>query len=245
MKIFKFSLVAIVLLCAIVACKKPTVVALNVTVDDAAAILGGSLASNSYGYNSLSADANTYAQNTLNSNLACGTSKTDTFTRVSPAGSGATYLYKLSYTRKLNCNVSNQADNFSATLTFTGNYNTSNVALANSGTATMTIAGLTPTATVYAVNGEYKTSGTFKVKRDTTNTGTASVDIVLKNLVINKTTQMINSGTGTMILTGSTLKKGDFTYNGTITFNGNAMATMALNGSNYTINLATGAVAKK
>jgi len=237
----------IILTCAVAftACKKPTLVALNVTVDDAASILGGSISSNSYGYNNLSADANTYAQSALNSNLACGASKTDTFSRRNQPGAAATYLYMLSYTRKLNCNISYQADNFASTLTFTGNYNTPNVMLSNSGTLTATIAGLTPTATVYAVNGEYKTSGTFKVKRDTTNTGTASVDIVLKNLVINKATQMINSGTGTMILTGSTVKKGDFTYNGTITFNGNSMATMAINGTTYTVNLMAGTVVKK
>ena len=244
MKIFKFSLVATVVFCAL-ACKKPTLVALNVTVDDAAAILGGSVASNSYGFNNLSADCNWYAQSALTSNLACGASKTDTFTRKSQPGSAASYLYKLSYTRKLNCNVSSQADNFSSTLTFSGNYSTSNVSLSNSGTTALTIGGLTQTATVYAINGEYKTSGTFKIKRDTTNTGTASVDIILKNLVTNKTTQIINSGTGTMILTGSTIKKGDFTYNGSIVFNGNSMATMSINGATYNVNLLTGEVVKK
>lgn len=244
MKIFKFSLAAFAMVCAI-ACKKPTLVALNVTVDDAAAILGGSVASNSYGFNNLSADCNTYAQSALNSNLACGASKTDTFTRRSQPGTAATYLYKLSYTRKLNCNVSSQPDNFSSTLAFAGNYSTSNVSLSNSGTTTLSIGGLTQAASVYVVNGEYKTSGTFKVKRDTTNTGTASVDIILKNLVINKTTQMINSGTGNMILTGSTIKKGDFTYNGTIIFNGNSMATMSINGAAYNVNLVTGQVVKK
>src|ERR1700748_927305 len=105
MKIVKFSLVALVMACAIAACKKPVLVALNVTKDDAATILGGSVSSNSYGVNNLSADADTYAQSAMNSNLACGASKTDTFSRRNQPNAAATYLYMLSYTRKLNCNV--------------------------------------------------------------------------------------------------------------------------------------------
>jgi len=69
--------------------------------------------------------------------------------------------------------------------------------------------------------------------------------LLLKNVVFNKATQLITAGTATAIITGTTVKKGDFTYNGNLTFNGNSLATLSLNGSNYTINIATGVVTVK
>jgi len=228
-----------------ISCKKPNIVSLNITTDDAASILSGSLTSDSYGVNNISTDISLYAQTAISSNQTCGSTQLDTLIRRSQPGSSADYYYKLIYSHKLTCNISNAPDNITNNLSFSGNYNNARLSLTNSGTTTFTIAGLTTTATVYSLNGEYKCSGTFKLKSDTTNVGSASIDIVTKNVVINKATQVVNSGTATVIVTGSTQKRGDFTYNGTVTFNGNSMATMVINGSTYTISLLTGNITKK
>ena len=231
------------LFAVIAACKKSAVPSLNVSVDDAASMLTGSLASSSYGLNNISDDISVNAQVFIN--LPCGSTKTDTLIRQSQAGLPSAYYYKLIYTHKLTCNANNLPDNISSNLTYTGNFNNSTLSLANSGTTSFVIAGLTPTAIVYSINGEYKSMGSFKLKSDTTNTGSANVDIVVKNVTINKATQVIASGTATVIITGTTLKKGDFTYNGTLTFNGNFMATLVLNDTTYSINLTTGVIVKK
>ena len=245
MKIFKLSLICLILAGAI-SCKKPTLATLNISVDDAAGMLAGSIASPTYGVNSISADVSLNAQtSTANTNQACGSTMLDTIIRQNTAGTPASYYYKLIYSNKLTCNVSNSPDNIASSLSYTGNYSNPQLTLTNSGTVTFTIAGFTQTATTYSVNGEYKSSGSFKLKADTTNAGTASFDIVVKNLVVSKSTQVINSGTATVIVTGTTLKKGDFTYNGTLTFNGSSMATLVINGTTYTVNLTTGVVTRK
>jgi len=243
MKILKLFLVAFVI-SGVISCKKGTLVSANVSMDDAAAMLGGSLSSSSYGMNNMSADVSLNAGAFSANNSPCGFTKIDTFSRHISTPS-VTYAYKLSYTHKLFCNTSNLPDNITSSLTFGGYYSNSKVLLTNTGTLNYVIAGLTPTATVYVLNGEYKSSGTFKLKSDTTNTGSASIDIVVKNVTITKATQVIASGTATVIITGTTSKKGDFTYNGTLTFNGASMATMIINGTTYTVNLLTGDITKK
>src|ERR1700744_1092449 len=236
MKFFKLFVVTLILLNA-VSCKKPTVTSLNVSMDDAASMLSGSLSSSSYGVNNISTDASLNAQTSIATNQPCGSTKTDTLIRQSQPGSPASYYYKLIYSHKLTCNTSNSPDNITTNLSYAGNFSNSKLSLKNSGTTSFIVAGLTPTATVYAINGEYKSMGTFKLKPDTTNTGSANVDIVVKNLIVTKATQVIASGTAAVIVTGTTVKKGDFTYNGTLTFNGNSMATMVINGTTYTVNL--------
>ena len=186
------------------------------------------------------------ANTAINTSQGCATTVIDTMTRRSLAGATDSYYYKLTYSRRLTCNTSSQPDNISSNLTYSGYYNNASLSITNSGTAAFTIGGLTNTATTYVLNGEYKSAGTFKLKPDTTaNTGSANIDIVVKNVVVSKATQTINSGNATVIVTGTTVKKGDFTYNGTLTFTGNFMAALSLNGSNYTVNLITGAVTKK
>jgi len=213
-------------------------------MDDAASMLSGSLSSSTYGVNNISTDASLSAQTSISTSQPCGSTKMDTLIRQNQPGSATTYYYKLIYSHKLTCNTSNSPDNINTNLSYAGNFSNSKLSLSNSGTTSFVIAGLTQTATVYAINGEYKSMGTFKLKSDTTNTGSANVDIVVKNLIITKATQVIASGTATVIVTGTTVKKGDFTYNGTLTFNGNAMATMVINGTTYIINIATGDITK-
>jgi len=227
------------------ACKKPTIVSSNVSNADAAAMIASSLSSSTYGVNNISTDITVIAQAPIINTNGCAVTKIDTFTRQNQLGSSAIYNYKLIYTHKLACNSSNLPDNITGSLSYSGSFNNANLTLKNSGTTTYTIAGLTPTATVYAINAEYKSSGTFKLKGDTTNTGSVNADIVVKNVVFNKASQLITSGTATAIITGTTVKKGDFTYNGNLTFNGNSLATLSLNGSNYSINIATGVVTVK
>jgi len=241
MKVFKLF-VAGFILSGVISCKKPGLTTLNVSMDDAASMLAGSLSSNSYGVSDISTDVSLNANTSIATNLACGSTKIDTFTRKSQPGSAGTYSYKLTYSHKLTCNMSNSPDNISSNLSYAGSFSNSKLSLSNSGTTSFILAGLTSTATVYSVNGEYKSMGSFKLKADTTNAGTANVDIVVKNVIINKATQVITGGTGTVIVTGTTIKKGDFTYNGTLTFNGAWMASMVINGTTYTISLATGEV---
>jgi hypothetical protein len=131
-------------------------------------------------------------------------------------------------------------DNFSGNLSYTGSYSGPKISSANTGSATFVVAGLSPTATDFILNGEYKRAGSFKSKIDTTNTGNSNIDIVITNLKITKPAHTISGGSAAISVTGVVPKKGNFTYTGTLVFNGDGTATLTLNSIIYTIDLVTG-----
>jgi hypothetical protein len=149
------------------------------------------------------------------------------------------YFFKYSHT--LNCNSSNVPDNVINTLTYKGSFNGPRLSSTNSGSANVTIAGLSPTATNFVVNGEYIRDGSFQSKVGNKASGNSHIDIVGTNITLSKLARKILSGTATITITGTGPKGNSFSYNGTITFNGDGTATLALSGgATYTINLTTG-----
>jgi hypothetical protein len=164
-------------------------------------------------------------------------------------GSQTTYSYKYKIVNKLNCNSNNQPDNVTSMLTFSGNFNGPNLWVSGSGNTNFTVAGLTPSATAYVINGMFKSMSSFKLKPDTTRKGTVAVDITVKNLIISKENAInqvvaITGGSAMAVITGNS-PKGAFTFNGNLVFNGNYAATLTIGSVNYIINLLTGTVVKQ
>jgi hypothetical protein len=239
-----------VVLLGITACKKlgdPTSIA-AITSDESALMIAGSLASGSNGFVSLSNDATITSQTIYSTNKGCGITHADTINHQSLSGATITYSFKHIITSKLNCNTNKQPDNVTSNFTFSGSYNGPKLSAKQSGSANSTIAGLTPTSAVYVVNGQFKSTGSYKLKPDTTRAGTIAIDIVVKNVVISKATvampAIITGGTATVTITGNS-PKGAFLFDGTLTFTGFNEAILTLGNNRYSINLTTGAVAKK
>lgn len=232
------------------ACKKLQVKTdgTSISNEEAALMIAGSLASGSNGLNALSNDISLSSQALYSNNNGCGVTHIDTVLHQNLPGSAIIYNFKHKITSKLNCNANKQADNVNSTLTFSGNYNGPKLSAMANGSTNVTVAGLTPAATAYVINGQFKNMGTFKLKSDTTRAGTISVDISLKNLVVSKATvtnhPMITSGTATCSITGNS-PKGAFLFDGTIAFPGYNEAILTLGTNSYSINLSSGAVSRK
>lgn len=216
--------------------------------EESALMIAGSLASGSNGLVALSNDISLSSQALYSNNNGCGVIHTDTVLHQNLPGSAIICNFKQKITSKLNCNANKQPDNVSSTITFSGNYNGPKISASGNGSTTVTVAGLAPTAASHVINGQFKNMGTFKLKADTTRTGTISIDITIKNLAISKATPssqpMITSGTATCAITGNAAK-GAFLFEGTITFPGYNEAILTLGTSSYSINLSSGTVEKK
>lgn len=233
----------------ITACKKLGTTSLSISNEDAAAIIGSSLAANSNGLVSISSDIALSSQSVITNNIGCGVTKVDSISRQSAPNAETVFGFKAKFSNKLTCNANNQPDNVTNMLTYSGYINSPRIFITNTGSTNFTIAGLTPAATVYAINGTYNSFGSFKVKADTTKSGTAVINITIKNLLISKTattaTIPVTGGTATLAITGNSPKKGAFTFNGSLTINSITSATLNLNGTLYTINLITGVAVKQ
>jgi len=225
----------------------------SVTTDQAADIAAGSLAENSNGFTTVTDDIAVNAQGinstnlTVNSTVAtasvhqeCGTTLTDSVTR-SVTVDSVTVNYFFKYWHTLNCNSSNQPDNVIDTLNYKGSFDGPRLSSSNSGNAKVTIAGLTPTATNFVLNGQYTRDGSFQSKIGNKASGNSHINIVGTNITLSKPGRKILGGTANITITGTGAKGNSFSFNGTITFNGDGTATLALSGgASYTINLLTG-----
>lgn len=241
--------IILLLIIGLVSCKKMennNPATMGPTGDEVAAIVGNSLAVNTSGLATNFNDMAISAPITVKQ--ACGTSVTDS-TSNSGNSNGTTYSYILKYTHTLLCNPTPQADNITFNLWYHGNSNGREVNSLDTGTATFKIAGLTPQATGYLINGEYKRTGAFTSNTGDHSSGFSSVDIVATNLVIAKSTGLVTSGTAPVniiITTPAHPQNHKYTFNGSIAWNANGTATLTgINGQTYTINLFTGLVSNQ
>jgi hypothetical protein len=235
---------------SLTACKKLQVKTDGTPIsnEESAMMIAGSLASGSNGLAAISNDISLSSQALYSNATGCGVTHIDTIVRQNQPGSAILCSFKQKITNKLNCNANKQADNVTSTLTFSGNYNGPKMSASGNGSSNVTVAGLTPAAPAYVINGQFKTMGSFKLKADTTRAGTIAIDVVVKNLVIGKATAtnppMITGGTATCSITGNSLK-GAFLFEGTITFPGYNEAILTLGANTYSINLTSGTAEKK
>ncbi len=244
MKVIRISFFALLMLAA--ACKKLDDSSLILTSDEAADFIATSLAANSSGLVTVSGDITLNAQNCFDLKLACGATKAYTISHSGQPGttSSNSYNYSLNYNYTVNCNSNNVPDNVTGTSNDSGTFDAPRISSSNTGVSTFRVAGLTPTATAYVINGDYKRSGTFTSKVESKSTSNTSVDFVLTNLTINKTTKVITSGTAIITIAGTTSGNANISFVGSVTFTGDNKATVTLNNSIYTVNLLTGTYSK-
>jgi len=242
MKTLKASF--IILLFTLGACKKTSDNS-ALTTAEAADMIATSLSTNSNGLITNSSDMTLNAQAVFDLNIGCGNTKTYTFTRQNPVGDTITYNYALNYMYTLNCNSNNLPDNVTGTSTETGSFDGPRLSANGTGSSTFRVAGLTPTATVYVLNGEYKRNVTYTSKIGDKNTSTAVVDLVVTNFTVSKSTKVITGGSAVLTITGTTIKNVTLNFTGSVTFTGDGKGTVTINGVVYIVDLITGQYTKK
>jgi len=219
------------------------------STDEAADLVTASVSTNTQGgaLNSFS-DVSVSSETKINIDSLCGTVWTDSVSRSIPVSPGIpnSYSYKGNYSYALNC--TNGVFDHSATVTsaYSGSFANSTLSSVYSGSGDFTIGGLGKNYSTYIINGEYKRSGSFQSKTDTSYHGTHNIDITFSNLTLIKPLGVIKAGSeATFTISGDMPKRGSFNYTGNIVFDGDASATLTVNGSVYLINLATGTKKKK
>lgn len=238
MKTFRLPILSLLILGAL-SCTKGTINSNTAPTDQAADLVTTSLAVNTDGAFNTITDASVEAQVKVSVDTLCGTIWTDSITRKTPTGQVPSYNYSAKYTYSLNCNPNSTTFSGSATAvsSYSGSFTGPSLSSTNSGSSNFTLSGLGKISTTLGLSGEYKRTGTYQTNNDS---GNNSVDVVATDLVLTKPQHIIKSGTATITVSGTSTKNGSFSYNGVLVFNGGNAATLTLNGTVYTINLATG-----
>lgn len=176
-----------------VACQDDDEPTNSITSEEAAVIVSSSLASNTSGVNMVSGKTADVTEDMLKDNAggrvaACGLSQNLNLSGASPDGASITYAYDLSYKFKLSCTEEEPSD-VSVNLSYSGEFDAPKLAADHSGTAELDLTGLESAATDFLFNGLYKRSGSFNNKEAVV-TGNSSVEVTLKDVKVNKTTQI-------------------------------------------------------
>lgn len=243
MKTTKLFLLAC-LLCVAGACNDDDDDSTAMTSEEAADVVGSSLAVNSSG---LAAVVNASAEGAdaaLEASeggrtAACGYTNQLTFSANSLPSALITYSYDYSYSYILTCG-DNVPQSLAVTTTYEGQFDAPRLASQHTGSSNLTITALDESATSYIINGDYDRSGSFQSKIRNKNSSTSTVDFSIDDLTVDKTNQKILSGSASVTITGSVTGKGSFTYTATVIFEGDGTAKVTINGTVYIVDLTTG-----
>jgi len=259
MKKLSFFIIASLLL--VTSCKKDDAATdpSAATSDDAAQIVGETLASNGGGATaamtgSLAASGSASVISGLRSASTSPTSgthlKDTTITVTTPAGALAT----VNFTSTLTLTKATNDSSLTATHTYNGTVDAPLYTAAHSGTGTYTFTNLGTLVgttfhpdSIWTMNGGYTRTGTHTIKLSN-KTMHHTTNATFTNVLMNRLTRTIKSGTGSFTITGyagTDPTKKTFSYAGTLTFDNNTSATVIIGGKSYLIRLLDGNVTPK
>lgn len=234
-----FSLMLLLLALGFTACDKNGDEDINVIVpEEAAAVVESALLSGTAGVTDEVSDAALVADRYSGEEFAsidCGETFDSTITRsINKPRVTANYTSIGSWT--VNCN------NFMIPTSLDFGWNadsdceTERLVSEGNSVSSWTIGNLTA-GSAWLIDGTYNSSGnqTSKVRNQTS--FTSDLAITVSNLAVNKDSRKIDSGSGDFTLTGIGSGGSSFEFTGSITFHGNGMATITINGETFEVDL--------
>jgi hypothetical protein len=222
-------------------CKKDPENQIFITEDNVAAYVAGNIARDMRGLISETEDAARWASRGVNDASACSYVKDSTFSQNSATGSTPSFSFAQSYHTDIQCTGTiPTVVHFS--LTHNGLWEASAAKANGNGSGAWNITDLNPLLTDFKINGDYSRSGNAVDKKGGNLSFSSDLRIKLKDVLVNKTTKILQGGTMTFTLTGASSSATDYDISGTVTILSSTSAKITINTKNYTIDLTTGAV---
>ncbi|MHB9141625.1 MAG: hypothetical protein ACYC25_07115 [Paludibacter sp.] len=228
-------------------CKTDEAATSAVTNDEAAEMVSMSLSENSMGATAIIETSVGTAGSTTASNVPqkVKSESTDyifsndtTYTASSKPGAIITYSLTATYGYQFTVNLKGQITSASENYTYSGSYDAPRLASTHNGSGTLALTNMN--TSICTVNGTFIRIASTETKGASPKSSNSETHLNLTDIMVNKSTATIQSGSATLTITGSVPNKGDFSYTGSITFNGDNMATLVIKDTTYTVNLKTG-----
>ncbi|CAN5202846.1 hypothetical protein BH09BAC1_BH09BAC1_01720 [soil metagenome] len=203
-----------------------------VTEADAADVTASALELNSSGLALELKEITLYIENGIQT-LTCAVSHDTIVTKTTTGVTTGTATLNLTYL--LNCDSIGDPISLKITGTTSGNYNGPRTEGTHTGSRDLLFAPNSNDELL--VNGTFIRTGSFTSKVRTLNSYTATVTVTATNLLITGIDGIIKGGTATVNAKTSVTGGNDFEFNGTVVFNSAGVATLTINGTQYTIAL--------
>jgi hypothetical protein len=212
--------------------KKEETPILDATTEEAAAIMATSFCTGNSGTLTQAEDAIGLSEGMMFKSTLYDSS----FTVTSVSGAMITYEYQVHYSYGF------QTSNiFQMSYDASGEYNSPHVSAGVTADGSLTVSGFL-TGDYYAVNGQSEREGTFTMKIGNQNSITGTVTTTITNFKFSKSTGLLESGTATIAVNGSTSAGKSFGFTGTLIYMGNYNASLTISGKTFYVNVTTGVV---
>ncbi len=144
--------------------------------------------------------------------------------------------YTTQYTWTLECENDVTPLNYDFVCLSEGSYNNNRMTSNDAGDATWVLEGLSESVNEFTANGSFSRNGeqTFKTEGIVTE---SNMDIVVTNLNIDKTSEVITGGSAEVNIHGTADTGESFDFEGQIVFQGNGKAKLTVNGKTFILGL--------
>lgn len=224
---------AVLTIAGVTACKKDASTSSTPTVTEADAVqmTSDAVAPSTGGMEAQTSSSVTLYAATSTPTTGCGATK-DTTISASYTSGAYSFAYSLSWNYLVSC------DTHTATLNYSGNSNYSGLltTITGSSVGQDVLTGIASAGTTYALTGSYERKGSTTSKVGQQKSFTSDLKISTTNATVDKTTDLITSGTASVTLTGATSGGKSFSFGGTLTFLGNKTGKLVMNsGASYNL----------
>ena len=159
----------------------------------------------------------------------CGTILKDSAIVSVPDAGGISYNFSLYTSYLLTCSTESTIQQIQFDLAAKVKYTAPKISVNDSSTATFKVTGLDTDSSTFVINQKFNRKGSMTIASQN-KTFLSDVTYISTNLVVNKKSRLIVSGTAAVTISGIALDGTAFSYAGTITFNGNKKATFTVAG---------------
>jgi len=232
MKTLRIVSVLLLAIIMVAGCKKKEETpVLDATTEEAASIMATSFCTGNSGTMTQVEDAVELSGSVMKSTLT-----DSSFTISSATGAVITYSYHMNYSYGwVNANY------YSLNYTGSGDYSAPYVSASINASGDLNVTGFV-SGSYFVVNGQSDREGTFAMKIGNKTSMTGTVATSLSNFKISKSSGLLESGTATIVVSGSTNTGRNFGFTGTLVYTGNYTGTLTISGKQYYINISTGTV---
>ena len=222
----------------VVSCKKDDEdIAQAVSEEEAVEVVENSLKSGSAGMVEQLNESVIIIESLNLKNDYCGMSFDTTITITNPSGTLITFEYTFSWNWLINCNINNIPETFDFSYNMNGYYDAPRMSSEDTATHIYQISDLDPDSVYFEYNGNYQRHGTHQSKIGMQHSFTSDLTIETSEILIDKVTRKIVSGTAHIYFIATTSWGKTFIYEGTIIFNGNDIATLTIGDNEYSFDL--------
>jgi hypothetical protein len=248
MKKLRLGLIAFLLL-GLLACNNDDSTAPPLSNEEAAEMVATALAEDASGFTVVASEASATTITAVEENAsgrvnACGYANTVSFSKTNPAGTVITYSFDYDYSYQMLCSAE-QPLQMDVEVFYNGSFDSPRFTSNHLGDMKLSVSALDVNLSNFIFDGSFEQSGSFQSNINNQSAGSCTLQFVLDQVAVSKTTREMTGGTASVSITGEVSGKGTFSFEAVVTFSGSHTATVEIDGITYLVDLIAGTVTQQ